>query len=71
MNKWVELLIGVFLLVGIIVIGWASSVYSWTFLGKDFNLLSSSWIFLKGGFFWFVVLVAFLFIALGISDLKD
>lgn len=71
MNKWAELLVGVILLIGLIVVAWASSVYSWTIFGKDFNILNSAWIFLKGGFFWFLALIAILFIMLGISDLKE
>tara|TARA_Y100000034_G_scaffold79823_1_gene95789 strand:- start:2181 stop:2396 length:216 start_codon:yes stop_codon:yes gene_type:complete len=71
MNKWFELLFGLILLIGAILIAWYSSVYSWTLLGRDFNFLHSAWIFLKGGIFWFVSLLGLLFIILGISDLKE
>ena len=71
MNKWSELILGLILLVVVIWVGWASSAYSWTLLGKDFNLLHSAWIVLKGVFFWFVALVAVLFIVLGINDLRE
>jgi len=71
MNKWSELFLGLILLVGAILVGWASSTYSWTFFGKNFNFLSSAWIFLKGGIFWLVFLVGLLLIILGISDLKS
>ena len=69
MNKWFELLFGLILLIGAILIAWYSS--SWTLLGKDLNFLHSAWIFLKGGIFWFVSLLGLLFIILGISDLKE
>ena len=71
MNKWLELVLGLVLFVGAIVVAWASSAYSWALFGKDFNFLSASWIFLKGGIFWFIVMMGLLLIMLGISDLKD
>jgi len=71
MNKWTELLLGLILLIGAILVAWYSSIYSWTLFGKSFNFLSAAWIVLKGGIFWFVVLIGLLFIMLGISDLKD
>lgn len=71
MNKWAELLIGLILLVGIILVGWGSSAYSWTLWGKDFNFLHSAWIFLKGGIFWLVAMIAVVLIVLGINDMKD
>lgn len=71
MNKWIELLIGLILLISVILVGWASSVYSWNFLGKDFNFLHSAWIMFKGGIFWFVLMISILFILLGINDLRE
>ncbi|MBT96923.1 MAG: hypothetical protein QF567_00390 [Candidatus Pacearchaeota archaeon] len=71
MNKWFELILGLILLIGVILIAWYSSVSQWTILGKDLNFLHSAWIFLKGGIFWFVALLGLLFIILGISDLKE
>ena len=71
MNKWLELIIGLVSLIAIIVIAWASSAYSWVWLGKDLNLLHSAWIFLKGGLFWFITMIAILLILLGINDLKE
>lgn len=71
MNKWVELLVGLIILVGAILIAWVSSAYNWMWFGKDFNFLHSAWIFFKGGLFWFVVLIGVLLIVLGINDLKD
>jgi len=71
MNKWVEILSGLILLIGMILIAWFSSAYSWTLFGKDFDFLHSAWIFLKGGIFWLVTFVGILLILLGISDLKN
>jgi hypothetical protein len=71
MNKWFELILGLVLLIGVILVGWASSVYSWTWLGRDFNFLHAGWVFLKGGIFWLVTLIAFLLIILGINDLRE
>jgi len=71
MNKWVELLAGLIILVGVILIAWTSSVYNWVFLGRDFNFLHSAWVFFKGGLFWFVALIGLLLIVLGINDLRE
>jgi len=71
MNKWLELFVGVVLLVGAILIAWASSAYSWILFGKDLNFLHSAWIFLKGGVFWFVIMIALLLILLGVNDLRE
>ena len=71
MNKWFELILGLVLLIIVILVGWASSAYSWTWLGKDLDFLHAAWIFLKGGIFWLVIVIAFLLIILGINDLKE
>jgi len=71
MNKWVELLIGLILVTGMIWVAWASSAYSWTLFGKDLDFLHAAWIFLKGGVFWLVTGIGILFILLGISDIKN
>jgi len=71
MNKWLELILGLVLLIGVILIGWASSAYSWAWLGKDFNFLHAAWVFFKGGIFWFALMLAFLLIVLGLNDLKE
>ena len=71
MNKWMELLVGLVLLVAVILLGWASSAYSWTLFGKDLNFLHSAWILLKGGVFWFLVMISLLLILLGINDLRE
>ena len=71
MNKWSELLLGLVLLVGAILLAWASSAYSWMLFGRDFNFLHSAWVFFKGGLFWFVVMIGILLIILGINDLRE
>ncbi len=71
MNKWIEILLGLVLLIGAILIAWYSAVYSWVFFGHSFNFLTPAWVFFKGGLFWFVIMIGVLFIMLGISDLKD
>lgn len=71
MNKWTEIFVGLVLLVGAILIGWASSAYSWTIFGKDLNFLHSAWILLKGGIFWLVIMISLVLLMLGISDLRD
>jgi len=71
MNKWLELLIGLVLLVGMILVGWASSAYAWTLFGKNLNFLNAAWILLKGAVFWMVVLIGLILVIIGISDLKE
>jgi len=71
MNKWTEIFVGLILLVGAILIGWASSAYTWTLFGKDLNFLHSAWILLKGGIFWLVIMISLVLLMLGISDLRD
>jgi len=71
MNKWIELFIGLIILIGTILIAWFSSAYDWVLFGKDFNFLHSAWIFLKGGVFWIVTLIGILLIVLGINDLRE
>jgi TRAP-type C4-dicarboxylate transport system permease small subunit len=66
MNKWVELLLGLILVIVPIVIAW----YSQQWWGDLWNFKSAAWEFLKGGVFWFFVMIGALFIILGLSDLK-
>ncbi len=61
MNKWLELLIGLILLC-IAVVAWISN---WG------NLGAAAWTFLKGGIVWLIIIVGLLFLALGISDLRE
>jgi len=66
MNKWLELILGLILVVGAILVAWYSTMW-----GGFWNFRHAAWEFLKGGVFWFVVLIGILFIILGISDLKE
>ena len=66
MNKWIELLIGLILVIGAIVVMWF-----WSGWGSVWDFKHASWEFLKGGVFWFVLGIGALLIMLGISDLKE
>lgn len=65
MNKWVEILLGLILVVGIILFTWASP--GW---GSFWNFRHAAWEFFKGGLVWIIASIGLLFIVLGISDLK-
>ena len=71
MNKWSEILLGLILIIGMILIGFYSSANAWAIAGKSLNFWRAGWEFLKGGVFWFVILIGLLFLMLGISDLKE
>lgn len=63
MNKWLEILIGLILVL--------ASVYSWIGVpGGYWGFGTAALTFLKGGLIWFVILIGLLFLMLGISDLK-
>ncbi len=64
MNKWSELLVGLILIIGAILVAWFSQ--NWGI----WNFWSAAGEFLKGGLFWLVVMIGALFVLLGISDLK-
>ena len=70
MDKWSEILMGLILVIGAILIAWESSVFGWTVFGKDLNFLTAAWTFFKGGLWWLVFMIGSLFILLGLSDLK-
>lgn len=70
MNKWIELLLGLVILVGVILIAWYSQFWPPIF-GKNLNFLNSAWIFLKGGIFWVITMIGLLLIILGINDLRE
>ena len=71
MNKWLEILLGLVLIIGMILIGFYSSVGAWEVSGKAINFWHSAWVFLQGGIFWFIVMIGLLFLMLGISDLRE
>ena len=61
MNKWIELLLGLILVV--------AAVYTW---GVNWlNMGTAALVVLKGGIIWGVIGVGLLFLMLGISDLKE
>ncbi len=63
MNKWLEILLGLILVVGTIALVLEGMpLASWGIATLDF---------LKGGVVCFVVLIGLLFLILGISDLKE
>jgi len=71
MNKWAEILVGLILIIGMILIGFYSSVSAWEIAGKSLNFWHAGWEFLKGGIFWLVMMIGLLFLMLGISDLRE
>ncbi len=71
MNKWLEILIGLVILYGVILVTFLSSSQAWTIFGKNLNFLHSGWIMLQGGIFWILIMIGLLFIILGISNLKE
>ena len=71
MNKWLEILLGLVLIIGMILVGFYSSVGAWEVAGKAINFWHSAWMFLQGGIFWFIIMIGLLFLMLGISDLRE
>jgi len=65
MNKWVEILLGLILIIAAVLV-WAytNGIGFW-----DFG--TAAWEFLKGGVIWFVIMIGLLFLMLGISDLRE
>jgi hypothetical protein len=61
MNKWIEILLGLIFLNGAIFVWWTNF---WSFGDAALG-------FFKGGLVWVVILIGFILIMLGISDLKD
>jgi hypothetical protein len=61
MNKWIEILVGLILVI-LAIVAWG---YNYAGFG------TAALEFLKGGIIWFVILIGLLFLMLGISDLKD
>lgn len=66
MDKWIELVLGLLILVGIILLVWSSA--SW---GAFWNFRHAAWEFLKGGIVWLIVLIGLVLVILGINDLRE
>ncbi len=71
MNKWLKILVGLLLMVGMVVIAYYSTAHDWAIAGKSLNVWHAGWEFLKGGIFWLVMLVGLLLVMLGVSDVKS
>ena len=63
MNKWLELFVGLILVV--------VAVAEWGLDYTGLNFGTAALEVLKGGVVWFVIMIGLLFILLGISDLKE
>jgi membrane protein YdbS with pleckstrin-like domain len=64
MNKWLEIFVGLILVI-VAVLAWALT------LGLGFwDFGTAAWEFFKGGLLWLIIAIGALFILLGISDLK-
>jgi len=61
MNKWLEILLGLILVIAAVV-GWVTNFW---------QMGTAALEFLKGGIVWFVILLGLLFLMLGISDLRE
>ena len=61
MNKWLEILVGLILII--------ASVTAW--IGNFWNMGEAALAFLKGGIIWLLIVVGILFLLLGLSDLKE
>jgi len=66
MNKWSELLLGLILVIGAILVAFYSPLW-W---GETWNFWAAAGEVFKGGLFWMIVMIGSLLILLGISDLK-
>jgi hypothetical protein len=61
MNKWLEILVGVILVI--------AAVCAW--LTNFWEMGQAALLFLKGGIIWLLIIVGLLFLMLGLSDLKE
>ncbi len=61
MNKWLEILLGLILVNGAILV-WGLNLWSFG---------EAALMFLKGGLVWIVLMIGALFLLLGIIDLKE
>ncbi len=65
MNKWLEILLGLILVIVPIIIAFYSQNWG------AWNFWSAAGTVFKGGLFWAIVGIGGLFVLLGISDLKE
>ena len=66
MNRWIELLVGLFILIGTILFTFHSGTFP-----NFWNFREAAWEFLKGGIVWAFVLFGMALILLGIKELKE
>jgi hypothetical protein len=66
MNKWLEILLGIILIIAVSV--FASYSTHW---GSFWNFRHAAWEFFKGGLSWAIIGVGVLLIILGISDINN
>lgn len=66
MNKWLEILVGLILVIVAVLIGFGLVLPEYTATWKE-----ATWVVLKGGIIWGVFLIGLLFLMLGISDIKS
>lgn len=71
MNKWLEIIIGLILVLGTILIAWYSHAQAWTALGLSWDFGSAAWVTIRGGLIWGFFFLGLLFLLLGLSDLKN
>jgi hypothetical protein len=64
MNKWLEILLGLILII-------AAVFACFGIQGGYWGFGTAALTFLKGGIVWFVILIGLLFLMLGISDLRE
>ena len=67
MNKWLELIVGLVLIVGVIYVAF----YSAEWFGAGWNFWQAAGTVFKGGLFWLILGIGIIFVLLGISDLKE
>ena len=65
MNKWLELLTGLILVIVAILVWYFTLPLGFWDFGHP------AWEFLKGGLIWMVIMIGLLFVMLGISDIKE
>ena len=69
MDKWTELLAGLIVVIGAVLVAFYSQ--NWTIFGHNLDFLNAAWVFFKGGLWWLVFMAGLLFLLLGINDLRE